>query len=56
MGTLIFVSTMFFHFLYFLPLVQSLSCVRVFVIPRTAAQQIFPVLHHLPESAQIRVH
>jgi len=57
---LIFVSTMFFHFLYFLWLVvvvvQSPSCVRLFVIPWTAARQGFPVLHYLPESAQTQVH
>ena len=38
-------------------LVQSLRCVLLFVTPWTAAHQAsLPVLHYLPEFAQIRVH
>ena len=36
--------------------VQSLSCVRLFVTPWSAAHQGFPVLHCLLEFAQIHVH
>ena len=36
--------------------VQSLSCVRLFVTPWTAAYQGFSVLHYLPEFASIHVH
>ena len=36
--------------------VQSLSCVQLFVTPWTACSTLgFPVLHHLPELAQTRV-
>ena len=35
--------------------VQSLSCVRLFVTPWTAAHQAPPVLHYLPEFAQTHV-
>ena len=38
-------------------LVYSLSRVRLFATPWTAARQAcFPVLHHLPEFAQTHVH
>ena len=36
--------------------VQSLSHVQLFVTPRTAVCQDFPVLHHLPEPAWTHVH
>ena len=36
--------------------IQSLSCVQLFVTPRTARRPGFPVLHHLPELAQTHVH
>ena len=36
--------------------VQSLSCVQLFVTPWTAARQASPVLHQLLEIAQTHVH
>ena len=42
-----------YHDLGFIVLVQSLSCVQFFVTPWTAAQAGFPVLHYLPEFAQL---
>ena len=36
--------------------VQSLSHVRLFVTPWTAARQTFPVHHQLPELTQTQVH
>ena len=36
--------------------VRSLSGIRLFVTPWTAARQSFPVLHYLPEFAQTHVH
>ena len=36
--------------------VQSLSCVRLFVTPWTAARQGLPVHHQLPELTQTHVH
>ena len=36
--------------------VQSLSHVRFFATPMDCNTPGFPVLHHIPESAQVRVH
>ena len=38
---------------YCIVLVQSLSCVQVFVSPMDCRMPAFPVLHYLPEFAQI---
>ena len=36
--------------------VQSLSCVWLFVTPRTVSTPVFPVHHQIPELAQTHVH
>ena len=48
----------FLHILvkHLLVIVQSLSCVRLFVTPWTATFQASLVLHYFPEFAQCHVH
>ena len=36
--------------------VQSLSCVHLFLTPMDFSTPDFPVLHYLPEFAQIHIH
>ena len=51
-----FVGTSCYHVVFF---IQSLSQVRLFATPWTAAQEAlsgFPVLHHFPEFAQTHAH
>ena len=40
----------------FVAIIQSLSHVQLFVTPMNCSTPAFPVLHHLPELAQTRVH
>ena len=42
--------------IHYIAVVQSLSCVLLFVTPWTVACKAFPVLPYLPEFAKIHIH